>query len=647
MKIIKLNFVIPLFLFLLSIQWENISFADNPEQTKTYVGSSACRNCHPGEYNYWSWTPHSYMTKLPEKERQIGIRILDSKDFPFPKENISLILGNLKKQVYLAKKGSDYYFLPKQYNIVTGKWEAFQIDEWEPSLFENEGVNSQTAVTWNSRCAGCHTTGYDPIKKTFVEISIGCEECHGPGSLHAKTTMKDYIVNPKSLSPKRAIDVCAQCHARGIEKRGKYPFPSKFVPGDDLSNFMTFIKPKIGSNNEFFWGNGMAKKHHQQYQEFTQSKHYEMGLSCLDCHEGHRIKLLRPISSKGKLLVKTERVFLASKTHSICVKCHVLGESNFVTDTQPSEKEQKIIEQHSKHPILIKKKGYQEDHRSTPLWSYGKLLCNDCHMPKTSPENISYDMHSHTFRSPRPGDTVLYGVPNACNGCHTDKSPEWAKEKIHEIWLEDRPQSARWEKFLDNFKKGEKEWVYIQKFMSDAPRDAKVSLESVSREFDSIKNFVDSSLKEIKKESKKLNASKSFPLSLMDRVTEKESEIEDLIMKLETFKKEKFLELSSIIDTKALQALNKVLGVNHYPEKRIPQIEETFLKTQQKYKIFNEKVSQEGKSFFEGQNKKTKWDDWIKIYSGLNQGKLNYADYKDYVDELSEMGLIEYTIRLK
>jgi tetratricopeptide (TPR) repeat protein len=36
----------------------------------------------------------------------------------------------------------------------------------------------------------------------------------------------------------------------------------------------------------------------------------------------------------------------------------------------------------------------------------------------------------HSIRIPRPDLSVSLGTPNACNGCHTDKSPQWAAEQI-------------------------------------------------------------------------------------------------------------------------------------------------------------------------------------------------------------------------
>ena len=41
--------------------------------------------------------------------------------------------------------------------------------------------------------------------------------------------------------------------------------------------------------------------------------------------------------------------------------------------------------------------------------------------------------HDHSFRVPRPDLSAKLGTPNACNDCHTDKSPEWAAIAI-ESW---------------------------------------------------------------------------------------------------------------------------------------------------------------------------------------------------------------------
>jgi len=50
-------------------------------------------------------------------------------------------------------------------------------------------------------------------------------------------------------------------------------------------------------------------------------------------------------------------------------------------------------------------------------------------MPATTYMQID-PRFDHSIRIPRPDLTVSAGVPNACNGCHTDKSAEWAASQV-------------------------------------------------------------------------------------------------------------------------------------------------------------------------------------------------------------------------
>ncbi len=38
--------------------------------------------------------------------------------------------------------------------------------------------------------------------------------------------------------------------------------------------------------------------------------------------------------------------------------------------------------------------------------------------------------HDHSFRVPRPEQTVQFGVPNTCNQCHREQSPQWAADQV-------------------------------------------------------------------------------------------------------------------------------------------------------------------------------------------------------------------------
>lgn len=62
------------------------------------------------------------------------------------------------------------------------------------------------------QCYSCHTTGFgkpggfvDP-ETTPAMKELGCESCHGPGSLHAQTE------DPEQIRGKLTLLDCQQCH---------------------------------------------------------------------------------------------------------------------------------------------------------------------------------------------------------------------------------------------------------------------------------------------------------------------------------------------------------------------------------------------------------------------------------------------------
>jgi tetratricopeptide (TPR) repeat protein len=55
-------------------------------------------------------------------------------------------------------------------------------------------------------------------------------------------------------------------------------------------------------------------------------------------------------------------------------------------------------------------------------------ICVNCHMPKTV--FGAMNRSDHSFRPPMPEATIRFKSPNACNMCHTDKSPEWANNIV-------------------------------------------------------------------------------------------------------------------------------------------------------------------------------------------------------------------------
>jgi hypothetical protein len=612
----------------------------SPTANPLYAGSARCGGCHWGEYNYWKITPHASMARVPEWEGSETLKQLTSEGLPFPQEAVDLVIGNLKVLVFLTRKGQDLVALPKQYNLYLKRWEDFTEEEWEPRLGGADKRLEGEPVNWNERCAGCHTTGYQPVTRTFVELSIGCEECHGPGARHAQTTKKDDIVNPRSLPREEAISVCGQCHSRGVSKDGRRPFPTAFVPGDLLSDHFDVLRPKPGTNTEAYWGNGMARRHHQQYQEFAQSAHYLIGLSCLDCHEGHRFKLKSAPKGPRALWAQTEMAFLAHGAHSVCLRCHTEAEKEFMEVVIPLEGSKapqiKNIELHSRHPLVLEKRLKVG---SAPIRA--KLLCNDCHMPMTAPAEFGYPMHTHTFRTPNPKATLRYGVPNACNQCHSDKTPTWAREQYLVMWVLKEGAPDELVKFMLEFEDAESAYLQLRAFMSDAEPSQRARLDAVGSLYQRILHFVAPL-----RERSAAYVDNAALKKVLDELQAMEPMLSGLDSLINTWEADTKAALRALLDTDALAALNHVLRARMLPEVSPPPIAASYGKTVEAFLAFNRAVDQKGQSFFEKAGRRTSWRTWVKIYKALSDGTYRENPEHD-ISELEQMRLIKKRLTLE
>jgi hypothetical protein len=606
----------------------------NPAASSLYSGSERCGQCHEGEYNYWKITPHASMARVPDWQGSELLQQLASEGLPFPKEDVNLVLGNLKVLVFLTRQGQDLVALPKQYNINMKRWRDFTEDEWEPRLGDSERRTESGPVSWTQRCAGCHTTGYDPDTSEFVELSVGCEECHGPGARHSQTKDKDAIINPRSLPHEKAISVCGQCHSRGVSKNGTHPFPVTFVPGDLLSDHFDILQFPPGANTVAFWGNGMARRHHQQFQEFVQSRHYDVGLACFDCHEGHRFRLKSVPKGSRALWARTEMALLAHRSHSVCVDCHTEAEREFAKVTSTSQGTEtpriKSVEQHSHHPLVLEKI------KASGILGEGKLLCNDCHMPMTAPAEFGYPMHTHTFRAPNPEATQQYGVPNACNQCHSDKSPAWARDRCFVGWVLPR--------FTAEFEDAESAYLRLRSFSSDADASRRATLDAATPLYQRVLDTMDP----LRKWGVATNGSlygAPAPKNIVDDVQATDTILSQLNGLVGTWEADTKAELDAVLDAGALAALNHVLRTQKLPEFSPPPIGASYGSTVEKFVAFNQAVNQRGQSFFKEADRRTTWRTWVEIHKALTDG--TFRESPEYnIPELEQMGLLKKSVRL-
>lgn len=223
-----------------------------PDPASTYVGSEECKMCHMNKYNGWKTTGHPYKLNTPEE-----IQAFDSPTVPTPDgytyDDIYLVIGGwgwksrfIDHDGYIiTKTGADKSIDgSNQYNLATKGWVDYHAGE------ENLKFT----------CGNCHTTGYSlegnqdnkpGISGTWEEKSVGCEACHGPGSVHVEAGGGVGVGIIKNDS----AAMCGACHTRGTDDE------------------------QIISKGGFI-------NHHEQYPEFLNSPHKE--LKCVSCHDPHK-----------------------------------------------------------------------------------------------------------------------------------------------------------------------------------------------------------------------------------------------------------------------------------------------------------------------------------------------------------------------
>lgn len=333
---------------------------------KDYVGSGSCAECHEEMHARWKKTLHARMMQDP-KENPDAILGDFAQKLPFETEDIKYTLGNHWTQRYLTEVDGEYYVLPRMWSIQDREWQPYSIFSWKRK-------------PWRVFCAGCHTTGYDHETGTFVETSIGCEACHGPGSVHAENPSRPgSIVNPSKLGKERSLMVCESCHVKGRDNGNPdYCFPLQYLPGDDLAQTYTPLDMEEGEN--------VTQTFHSRYEEWIDKTSQPGGSSCELCQDFRGAD-----HSEKNETAKT----------LICHSCHSMAKKK---------------NDHSHHPPEVE--------------------CTDCHVPNFSKSGESQDIHSHQFQFKTPSKYLAYEecyevkMEETCITCHSGTTVNWAIKEI-------------------------------------------------------------------------------------------------------------------------------------------------------------------------------------------------------------------------
>lgn len=409
-----------------------------------YVGRLKCRECHEKQYELFLNSDHDMAMDTATKQsvlgnfndatfRHFGVEsrfYMDQGKFMVHTEGLNgemtdfqilYVFGIRPLQQYLvAFPGGRLQCLPIAWDTRPAaaggqKWFHLYQDEY----IGPKDVLHWTHVSqnWNYMCAECHSTNlrknYSYSEKSYhtswSEIDVSCEACHGPGSRHIEWArevesgsspnhmadmglvlrLKDtdggtWVFDPGATTARRSVpresdelvQMCSRCHAR------------RSVTTEDYYHGGSLLDTHWPSLLEegLYYPDGQIQEEVYVYASFLQSKMYQAGVVCKDCHEPHSGQTYSP-------------------GNALCYRCH-----------------------------LASTYGGPEHHFHDPAKEGAS--CTECHMHERSYMVVD-PRRDHSIRIPRPDLSEKLATPNACNQCHSDKSVSWATEHLRQWYGED------------------------------------------------------------------------------------------------------------------------------------------------------------------------------------------------------------------
>lgn len=418
-----------LFTLLINSAPENVARAASGK----YVGSARCEACHQPAYESWKQS-HHYQAMLPATADNVlgdfsGQTVrYNNMDSRFYRENEKYFVrtDNARGEPENFEVAYTFGFHPLQQYLVRfddGRYQALPF-AWDSRskdqggqrwfhLYPDNPVGHEDIVhwtgsfqNWNSRCAVCHSTGFEKnyssasntYQTAWQEVNVACEACHGPASGHLEWAGGDQqgtdrgfpfslqdrgafgpatAEQTRTLSridgkrPQTQVETCAACHARRSEL-------SAFEPGKPFSDQfrLSLVEPGL------YFPDGQIRDEVYVYGSFLQSKMHRAGVVCSNCHDPHSNEVM-------------------ATDNSLCTQCH----------------QREVFDQPEHHRHKESSEG---------------ASCVNCHMPVATYMVVD-DRHDHSFRVPEPGLTLTLGTPNTCNQCHDDRDARWAIDAM-ETW---------------------------------------------------------------------------------------------------------------------------------------------------------------------------------------------------------------------
>jgi predicted CXXCH cytochrome family protein len=420
-----------------------------------FVDNALCARCHSQQHNEWLGSQHALAMQAATDQTVLG----DFNDASFTYFDITSRFFTKDGKFFVHTDGPDgtlqdyeikYTFgvTPLQQYLIElpgGRLQALSI-AWDTRakdaggqrwfhLYPKERITHDDPLhwtklyqNWNAMCAECHSTNVrknydlntDTYHTTWAAIDVSCQACHGPGSAHvkwARAAQEGTTANPpsshglmvdfRSTDARYQVDACAPCHSRrhrvSAEDQSGRPLLDDFMPETLRA--------------DLYYPDGQQLDEVYVYGSFRQSKMYQAGVRCTDCHNPHSVKL-------------------RAEGNALCRQCH---------HGQPDPR----------FPTLPFKQYDTPAHHFHPVGSAG-AQCVNCHMPAKTYMVVD-PRRDHSLRVPRPDVSAKLGTPNACTLCHLDRTSQWAAETIAKWYGPQRRQEPHYGEVLAAGRAGQPE----------------------------------------------------------------------------------------------------------------------------------------------------------------------------------------------
>lgn len=378
-----------------------------------WVNEQTCQQCHQAEFHSWQGSHHQLAMLKPtalsvrgafsditydasaesfrffQREQNYVVSVHNNAN-ENKEYSIAYTFGWEPLQQYLVDNGNgSLQALPIAWDTEKNSW--FELNQ-ELHIVPSHPLHWQrSAQNATVQCVECHTSGYQvqytPATKTYQtkwqSLGVGCQACHGPAGGHLawseqpNNEPRKGFLNSLHAGSGQQVDTCAQCHSRRSPIGAQEP--STDFHDQYLLNLLT---------EDLYEVDGKIKDEVFEYGSFIQSRMYQKGVVCSDCHNPH--------SGNLKAL-----------GNGVCLQCH-----NPATIPPRSDFDSTGL-------LAV---NYQSElHHFHPEGSTG-AQCSSCHMP--SKVYMGNDArHDHSFSIPNPEQALALGHSDACLSCHTGDEP--------------------------------------------------------------------------------------------------------------------------------------------------------------------------------------------------------------------------------